>query len=56
LIINDDGDETIRTPENLRLRASSAFSKRLSYATKQTYPNGGKNEAGVVLDFNTAAL
>jgi hypothetical protein len=56
LIINDDGAPEIRTPANLKPRAISAFSKRLSYATKQSYPNGGTNPQGVAFDFNTEVL
>ncbi|HEX7997763.1 MAG TPA: hypothetical protein VF528_05185 [Pyrinomonadaceae bacterium] len=56
LIINDDG-----APEELRRTqmetwATTAFSKGLHYSTKQTYPNGGVDENGKVLDFNLDAL
>lgn len=58
LIINDDGAPEALRNANMETWARTTFGnpKGLHYSTKQTYPNGGVNEKGVVLDFNLDAL
>jgi hypothetical protein len=53
LIINDDGvHDANSTAANVQKWSIAAFGQGLHYATKNTYPNGGKDEAGKILDFN----
>ncbi|HEY0377039.1 MAG TPA: hypothetical protein VGC87_08785 [Pyrinomonadaceae bacterium] len=56
LIINDDGTGLERSADNVALWAKAAFSQRLHFASKQPYPNGGKDKNGVVLDFSLPVL
>lgn len=56
LIINDDGAPDKLRNDNMETWARTAFGKGLHYSTKQTYPNGGMDEHGKVLDFNLDAL
>ena len=53
LIIDDDGvRDSNRTLANIQKWSTAAFGQGLHYATKQTYPNGGRDEDGNILDFN----
>lgn len=56
LIINDDGGGPERSAANVERWARAAFGQGLHFATKQPYPNGGRNNAGVVLDFEPEVL
>ncbi len=57
LIINDDGSGgPERTAEKVGLWSKAAFGQGLHFITKQTYPNGGKDSTGKVLDFNLDVL
>lgn len=53
LIIDDDGvHDRNRTLANVVKWSTAAFAEGLHYATKQTYPNGGRDENGTILNFN----
>lgn len=53
LIIDDDGvRDANRTLGRVDTWSRAAFGQGLHYATKQTYPNGGRDEDGRILDFN----
>jgi hypothetical protein len=61
LIINDDGAKAQRTPDNVELWAKTAYSLGaggvpLHYASKQPYPNGGRDTTGRLFDFDTNVL
>lgn len=57
LIINDDGlHDANRTAANIQQWATDAFGRGLHYSTKGTYPNGGKDDKGNILDFDRAVL
>jgi hypothetical protein len=57
LIIDDDGVRSAnRTLANVQKWATAAFEQGLHYATKQSYPNGARDESGNFLDFNRPVI
>jgi hypothetical protein len=57
LIIDDDGvRDANRTQARVDAWSRAAFVQGLHYATKQTYPNGGTDDHGRILDFNLLVI